>query len=89
MDLLIKVQENKRAGLVALLSSMGDNIVFDEDKWVCNKLKQSETARENTYTIYFNNIPEEYMEWGKLYALKMVSNRNTIKTIINNITVIF
>lgn len=86
MQQYIKVQRNTRAELLSLLNSMGTNIVFEEDVWVCDKLKQTDTDTANRYTLYFNNTPEEYKDWIRLYALKLVSNASKIKTIMNNIT---
>lgn len=86
MEEFLKIKMNSRAELVSLINSMGTNISFENDVWICDLLRQTYTDDVHKYTIYFANISKEYMDWAKLYAIKMCSNLNKIKTIKNNIT---
>ncbi len=52
-----------------LLNRLGTNILFEEDTWVCDKLKDSPSKARNQYTLYFKTIPERYRVLAKQFSL--------------------
>ena len=43
---------------IEYLNTLGSNIVFDEDKWLCDNLKRNFTDDNYYVTMYFSKIPE-------------------------------
>lgn len=65
---------------------MGDNVRFEDDRWVCTNMAQSNVKSKSSCTIYFSNAPKEYKELVKYYALVMIKARRKIKTVKNNVS---
>lgn len=59
-----------------MLSRLGDNINFDDNKWICNNANNTPELN-NRITIYYNSIPEEYRHYAKYYAILSENKLNT------------
>jgi hypothetical protein len=72
-----------------LLKRLGDNIEFEDNTWVCDKLKDSVAKPHSYYTLYFNCIPEEYRRLVKYFALMENIRLLTLRNEINNLSHFF
>lgn len=64
-----------------------NEIDFYDERWVCDKLaKDVKVDSPKRYTIYYINVPEQYKDWVRYYALAMYRYKNSIRTIARNIT---
>jgi integrase len=70
--MLIKEDYNTdmRHQLQRLLPSLGTDINFSDDIWICDKLKRSPSQLTCHLTLHFSNIPERFKEIVKYFALK-------------------
>lgn len=55
------------------LKGFGTNIVFEDDKWYCDKLIRNENKYAKYDTVYFTQIPEEYKDDIKYYIIYRLS----------------
>lgn len=58
-----------REDLKVLLPAFCSDSKFEDDVWVCDKLKKSPAASLGKYTIRFNTLPVRYREAMKYYVL--------------------
>ena len=64
-----------------LLSGLGENVHFEDDKWICDKRIKSASEPLNYVTIYFTKTPEPYIEVLKYYVLMRIVNGDTVRTL--------
>lgn len=67
-----------------MLNSLGSDINFSEDTWLCDKNKNS-TGRESTLKIYFPKISREYLVFIKYYVLISTKKLSSIQSDVKNI----
>lgn len=68
-----------------LLPTLGNDVRFEDDTWVCNKKRKNPTAKASDYCLYFANTPLQYKNVLKYYAVLSFSNNNNISGIISTV----
>lgn len=70
------------------LKDLSENeIDFYAERWVCDKLaKNVAVDGSDRYTIYYSNVPEQYKDWVRHYALAMYQCKSSIRTMAKNVT---
>lgn len=86
MSLPHNFENEPKEKLLELVRAIGNNVKFNDETWICDKLAKSEIDKKTSYTIYFKNTTETYEEWIRFYALAMIKKGNGIKTVKNNVT---
>lgn len=81
------LSESKEELFLNSLSTFGSNINFDDDNWFCDKLAVNKTRLNKEYTIYFNQVPENYKDDLKYYCIYSLS-RTSVKTTKDKVTYI-
>lgn len=69
-----------------LLSRLGQNVIFENDIWVCDKLKDSPSKSSKLYTLYFKAIPYRYKKIVKYFAL--IEENVKIGSLINEVSML-
>lgn len=64
---------------------LGDDIIFNENNWICNRIKKGKCEKNKDFTIYFNNVPTKYLELVKYYAIIRAKHKKSITTIIGDV----
>ena len=64
--------KGKEEELRFLLSSIGDSIEFNNNVWICDKLKRSASEELKDITLYFTNIPQDYLEITRYFCLSIM-----------------
>lgn len=63
------------------LFSLSDHILFDNDKWICEKRIKSAAQAPHSVTIYFSKTPEKYKDMVKYYAImRLINGKSVIST---------
>lgn len=55
------------------LDSLGDNINFNENRWICNRKAKFDKGKNGDYTIVFSNCPLNYIEITKYFIIILFS----------------
>ncbi len=81
-------EHNDLIELKQSLKDLSENeIDFYAERWECDKLaKDVAVDASERYSIYFANVPEEYKEWIRYYALAMYKWKSSIRTMARNVT---
>lgn len=60
------------------LTGYGTNIIFEDDKWYCDKLIRNKNLSSKHNTVYFTNVPEKYVDDVKYFVIYQLS-LNSVK----------
>ena len=74
---------NIRGRLLGLLPLLGDGIRFDDDKWICHKLRRSPSQNLTQRTLRFNKTPLQFNSIVKFFVLKRFENGRGFETMYN------
>jgi len=66
---------------IGLLKELGNDVLFDDDIWICDKRVRSASEHINFTHIYFSTVPCAYKELTKYYALIRLLNGDTVRTV--------
>lgn len=66
---------------IEYLNTLGSNIVFDEDKWLCDNLKRNFTDDNYYVTMYFSKVPEKYKDMVKYFAIIRLMQGTGIRSV--------
>lgn len=77
--------EVKPNELIDTLETYSSVAQFEENTWVLDKFK-IKGLRLSVCTIYFNNIPDPYIEISKYFVLQRLSKRISVRTVNVQIT---
>jgi integrase len=69
--------------LIGLIPLLGDDIRFDDDKWICHKLRRSPSQNLAQRTLRFNKTPAQYNSIVKFFVLKRYENGRGFETMYN------
>lgn len=67
------------------LLSLGNDVEFESNTWVCNKKRKNPTAKATEYCIYFANTPPQYTNLLKYHVILSFSMNNNIGGIIGTV----
>ena len=70
---------------ISYLEDLGNEIKFDDDKWVCDKKKRNFTDANHDVTIYFSKVRQEYKEMVKFFAIIRLMNNVSLAVVKNDI----
>ena len=70
--------ESKEELFKRSLTSYGTNIIFEDDKWYCDKLIRNENQSAKHNTVYFTNVPKKYVDDIKYFTIYQLST-NSVK----------
>lgn len=73
--------ETKRTEYIDFIEHFGESVRFEEDKWVCDKLRRAPSEGKYDFTLYFTNIPEKYREIAKFFSALRIVAGTTIGTV--------
>ncbi len=78
-----------------VLPTLGTLIIYEDDSWTCDKKRKNVSSKKSAYTLYFTNIPPQYKNLVKDYAIMSFSMRkgfvgiqSVIKRIVTFLTYI-
>lgn len=77
--------KGKEEELRFLLSSIGDSIEFNNNVWICDKLKRSASEELKDITLYFTNIPQDYLEITRYFCLSRLQDGKSMNTVDSNL----
>ncbi len=87
-----KVLENfqvaKEKEYIKFVESLGNNVRFDADKWVCDIFIRSPAMKKSSVTLYFGKIPNKYRYMVKCFsAIALINGRAcaTVTTYISDL----
>lgn len=69
MTIMPSFEEYQRERYIEYLETLGSNIDFNNDKWLCDKKKRNFTEDNYFVTIYFTKVRSEYKEMVKYFAI--------------------
>lgn len=78
-------EEYLKERYISYLETLGENIIFDDDKWVCDKKKKRLSETNLNVTIYFSKVRREYKEMIKLFAIIRIMSNASIAVVKNDI----
>lgn len=78
-------EEYLKERYISYLETLGENIIFDDDKWVCDKKKKRLSETNLNVTIYFSKVRREYKEMIKLFAIIRIMSNVSIAVVKNDI----
>lgn len=78
-------EEYLKERYISYLETLGENIIFDDDKWVCDKKKKRLSETNLNVTIYFSKVRREYKEMIKLFAIIRIMSNASIAAVKNDI----
>jgi len=76
----------KKARYIEFVGSLGADVRFDYDTWLCTNLRRYPYEDNHKLAVYFSAIPPEYRELVKYFAAIRFLNGITIGTVKSNIT---
>ena len=62
-------KEYQKGRYIEYLETLGTNIDFNNDKWICDKKKRNFTDDNYFVTIYFTKVRSKYKEMVKYFAI--------------------
>jgi integrase len=65
----------------SFITHLGTAVRFSDDKWVCDKMRRSQSENAGKYTLYFSSIPERYREMVKYFASICLIQSKTIASV--------
>lgn len=60
---------DKKLEYTHFAENLGSAVDFQNDKWICDKLRRAPTDRPCDYTLYFAKVPEIYRDAVKYFAV--------------------
>ena len=81
-------QDYERERYLGFLSSLSDNIQFENNTWICEKRLKSKAQLLSKATIYFSKIPEKYNEMVKFYAIIRLHDGLGVATVASMVSYI-
>lgn len=61
-------EEYQRGRYIEYIETLGTNVDFNNDKWICDKKKRNFTEGDYFVTIYFTKVKPRYKEMVKYFA---------------------
>ena len=77
--------ENRKAMYIKFLEQIGNDIDFNDNKWICLKLMRYPAQLLEGVTIHFNRIPDMYREITKYFIIICLINGKTVSSAISHI----
>ncbi|MFI3215101.1 MAG: tyrosine-type recombinase/integrase, partial [Eubacteriales bacterium] len=71
----------KELEYIKFIETLGNDICFDDDKWVCDIFIRAPSMKRNLVTLYFNGIPKEYKYMVKYFSAIALINGKAIATV--------
>lgn len=66
--------ERKKAEYRIFISSISTTSKFEDDIWICDKMRRNNSDRAGAYSIYFSTINEKYKDVSKYFTvIKLIS----------------
>ena len=74
-----------REQLLRLLDTIGFDICFSYNIWICDKRIENKHEKKESHTIYFTGITDYYLELVKYYTLVRIKQNKSNSTIIGEV----
>lgn len=78
-------EEYQKGRYIEYLETLGTNIDFNSDKWICDKKKRNFTEDNYFVTIYFAKVKSKYKEMVKYFAIIRLLHGIGIRAVKSNI----
>ena len=78
-------EEYQKGRYIEYIESLGANIDFNNDKWICDKKKRNFTEDDSCVTLYFTKIKSKYKDMVKYFAIIRLLHDVGIRRVKHNV----
>ena len=78
-------EEYQKGRYIEYIESLGTNIDFNNDKWICDKKKRNFTEDDSCVTLYFTKIKSKYKDMVKYFAIIRLLHDVGIRRVKHNV----